>query len=211
MAPAAIGDRIDQRADEAIFGHLLDVAVAEQAGCLRDELLANHAGDAFDDREPCGQTIIAGGHVSLPPAPHQREAAVHQEAVAGTLRMSAFRRAVQSRHDRLVAAVGHVIHQPAIAAREIERLQNAELALVLDIAARIARRLVEIDDAGVLRMRRIKLAECCAVQPLIGPDRTELSTVEHRRFAFGDLDPLHTAAITHVVLPSLRRKERSGK
>ena len=63
----------------------------------------------------------------------------HQEAVAGVLRMAALRRAVQPRHDRLVAAIGHVVHQAPIAALEIERLQNAEVTLVLDIAAGIAR------------------------------------------------------------------------
>ena len=179
-----IGDRIHQRADETILRHLLDIGIAEQTGRLGDELLAHHAGDAIDDREARGQTIVARRHVALPPAPHQREAVAHQEAVAGVARMAALRRAVQSRHDRLVAAVGHVVHQPAIAARDIERLQDAELGLILDVAARIARRLVQIDDAGIQRMRGIQFAERRAVQPFIGTDRAEFRAAEHRRFPF---------------------------
>ena len=123
-----IGDRIDQRADETVFRDLLDVGIAEQPGCLGDELLAHHAGDAIDDRKARGQTIVAGRHVALPPAPHQREATPHQEAVAGGPRMSALRRTIQPRHDRLVAAVGHVVHQPAIAARDVSgfRMRNSD-------------------------------------------------------------------------------------
>ena len=56
-----IGDRIDQRADEPILRDLLDVAVAEQSGRFGDELLAHHAGDAFDDGEARDQAIVAGG------------------------------------------------------------------------------------------------------------------------------------------------------
>ena len=196
-----IGDRIHQRADETVFRHLLDIGIAEQPGCLGDELLTDHAGDAIDDREACGQTIVAGRHVALPPAPHQREAAAHQEAVAGVARMAALRRAVQSRHDRLVAAVGHVVDQPAIAARNVNRLQNAELGLILDVAACIARRLVQIDDAGVQRMCWIELAERRAMQPFIGTDRTEFLTAKYRRFPFVDLDPPHAAAVAPCRSP----------
>ena len=160
-----IGNRIDQRADEAILRCLLDVGVAEQAGRLGDELLAHHVGDAFDDRKARDQSIVPRRDIALPAAPHQRKAVAHQEAVAGVLRMAALGRAVQPRHDQLVAAVGHIVHQPAIAARDIERLQDAELGLVLDVAARIARCPVEIDDTGIQRMRRIEFAERRAVQP----------------------------------------------
>src|SRR5213078_4479543 len=46
-----VGNRIDQRADEALLGQLVDVAVAEQPGGLGDELLAHHAGNAGDGRK----------------------------------------------------------------------------------------------------------------------------------------------------------------
>ena len=100
----------------------MDVSVAEQPGVLGNELLPYHAGDTGDDRKACSQAIGARRHVALPGAPHNREAALHQEAVARVLRVPALRRAVQPRHDRLIAAIGHVIHQATIAAIEIERL-----------------------------------------------------------------------------------------
>jgi hypothetical protein len=114
----------------------------------------------------------------------------------------AFGSAVQPRHDRLVAAIGHVVNQPAIAASNVERLQYAELRLMFDHAAPIARRLVEIDDAAIQRMRRVELAERRAVQPLIGADRGELGTIENRGFPLSDFDPPYAAAIAHRVLPA---------
>ena len=67
-----VGNRIDQRADKALLGQLLDVAVAEQPGGLGDELLPHHAGDAGDGGKARSQAIGARRHVTLPAAPHQR-------------------------------------------------------------------------------------------------------------------------------------------
>jgi len=179
----------------------LNIAVAEQPGGLGDELLAHRPGDTGDDGEARRQTIGPRRHVALPAAPHHREAAPHQKAIARVLGVSAFRRAIEPRHDRLVAAIGHVVHQAAIAAIEIERLQDAEVALILDITVRVARGLVEVDDADIQRMCRIEFAEHDAVHPLIAPHGAECRATEHRRFPFGNLDPLHPAACAHVVLP----------
>src|SRR3954463_4666715 len=81
-------------------------------------------------------------------------------------------RAVEPRHDRLIAAIGHVVDEAPVAAAEIERLQDSEVAAILDIAARVACSPIEIDDAGILRMCRIDFAEYRAVQMLIGADGT---------------------------------------
>ena len=150
-----------------------------------------------------------GGTSPCQPLHTTREAAPHQEAVAGVLGVPTVRRAVEPRHDRLVAAIGHVVHQATIAAIEIERLQDAEVALILDVTVRVARGSVEVDDAGIQVMCRVKFAEHRAVQPLIGPHGAEFRAAEHRRFPLGDLDPLH-AANAHGVLPRDARHWREA-
>ena len=52
--------------------------------------------------------------------------------------------------------------------RRIGGTEDVDIDLVFDEALRIARRLVEIDDAGVLWMFRIKSAAGHALQPLKG-------------------------------------------
>ena len=197
--PVRVGNRIDERADEALLRQLLDVGVAEQPGVLGDELLPHHAGDAGDDRKARRQAIVAGRHVALPAAPHHREAAPHQKAVAGMLRVPAVRRTVEPRHDRLVAAIGHVVDEAPVAAIEIERLQDPKVAAILDIALRVARGPIEVDDPGIQRMCRIEFAEYRAVQALIGADGAEFRAAEHGTFPLGHLDPPHAAA-AHAVL-----------
>ncbi len=105
-----VGDWIDQRADEALLRQLVDIAIAEQPGGLGDELFAHHSGDAGDSGKARGQAIGTRLYVTLPAAPHQRKSAAHQETVAGVLGVPAVRRAVEPRHNRLVAAIGHVVH-----------------------------------------------------------------------------------------------------
>src|SRR4051812_26721505 len=115
------------------------------------------------------------------------------------LRMAAVRRAIEPRHDRLVATIGHVVDEATVAAVEIERFQNPEVAAILDIAPCIARGPVEVDDPGIQRVCRIDFAEYRAVQTLIGADGTEFRAAEHGTFPLGHLDPLHTAT-AHAVL-----------
>ena len=65
-------------------------------------------------------------------------------------RVTTIRRPVGPRHDdRLVAAIEHVVDKAAVAIVEIERLQDPEVAAILDIAPRIARGPVEVDDPGI--------------------------------------------------------------
>ena len=77
-----VGNRIDERADEALLRQLLDVAVAEQPGGLGDELLPHHAGDAGDGGKLRSQAIGTGRHITLPATPRQREAAAHSRFAA---------------------------------------------------------------------------------------------------------------------------------
>ena len=156
-----------------ISGMVREEFIAEATGLLGDELLAYHAGDAGDDRKVRDQAIVARRHVALPGAPHQGVAAAHQETVAGVPRMAALRRAVQPRHDQLVAAVGHIVHQPAVAACRIARPQDAEFGPVFDQAVRVARRAVEVDDAAIERMVRVDLARRAPGEVLVRPGRAE--------------------------------------
>src|SRR5215471_10750312 len=114
--------------------------------------------------------------------------------------VSTVRRTVEPRHDRLVAAIRHVVYEALIAAIEIERLQDPEVALILDVAARVARGPIEIDDPDIQGMCRIEFAEYRAVQPFIRPDGAEFRATKHGPFPFGHLDPPH-AAHAHIVLP----------
>src|SRR6516225_1938192 len=196
-----VSHRIDERADETLLGQLLDVAVAEQPGVFGDELLPYHAGDTGDDRKARSQVIGARRHVTLPAAPYEGEAAPHQKAVAGMLGVPALGRTVEPRHDRLVAAIGHVVDEAPIATIEIERLQDPEVALILDEALRVARGPIEVDDPDIQGMCRIEFAEYRAVQPFIAPDGAEFRAAKHRPFPLGHLDPPH-AANAHVVLPT---------
>src|SRR6516165_12813536 len=196
-----VGDRIDERADEALFGQLLDVTVAEQPGVLGDELLPYHARDTGDDRKARSQAIGARRHVTLPAAPHHGEAAPHQKPIAGMLGVSAVWRTVEPRHDRLVAAIGHVVYEAPIAAIEIERLQDPEVALIVDEALPVARGPIEVDDPDIEGMCRIEFAEYRAVQPFIRPDGAEFRAAKHAPFPLGHLDPPHTAN-AHVILPT---------
>ena len=137
--PAArdgVGNRIDEGADEVLLRQLQDVAIAEQSSVLGDELLPHHAGDA---RKASRQAVVSRRHVALPAAPHQREAAPHQKAVAGMLRVPPVRCPVEPQHDWLVATIGHVVDKAAVAALEIERLQDSEVASILNIVVHVAR------------------------------------------------------------------------
>src|ERR1700732_1802647 len=88
------------------------------------------------------------------------------------LGVSTVRRTVEPRHDRLVAAIGHVVYEAPIAAM-IERLQDPEVALILHVAVRVARGPIEVDDPDIQGKCRIEFAEYRAVQPFIRPDGAE--------------------------------------
>ena len=87
--------------------------------------------------------------------------------VAGSLLA---RRAVELDERALVAAVVDVVEQGAVALGQVGGLENVEVGRVLDFSARIARRLVEIDDHGVERKRGIELAVEAADDLLVGAD-----------------------------------------
>src|ERR1700674_699436 len=81
------------------------------------------------------------------------------------------------------------------------RRQDPEVALILDVALRVARGPIEVDDPDIQGMCRIEFAEYRAVQPFIRPDGAEFRAAKHGPFPLGHLDPPH-AANAHVVLPT---------
>ena len=80
----------------------------------------------------------------------------------------------------LVAAIEHLVEQETIGPGGIGRTQDEDVDLVLDHPARVARRLVEIDDHLVLRRGGIELALGHALDPHIGADLAEGMPVGER-------------------------------
>ena len=94
-----------------------------------------------------------------------------------------------------IAAIGHVVHQPAIALCGIDGFQQGKRRLVCHHTLFVARRLVQIDDAGIAGMRRVQRAVNDAAQALVGADIAEHHSAEDRRQPLSDLDPQDAAGI----------------
>ena len=105
-------------------------------------------------------------HARIPSRPDHRVSPLEQEAVAG---MRTTRRIVQRRRpagrkimqplpELLVAAVEDLVEQQAVGLGRIGRPQDEDVDFVFDHSARIARRLVEVDDHLVLGRSGIELA-----------------------------------------------------
>src|SRR5262249_36760006 len=135
----------------------------------------------------------------------QRETAPHQEAVSriGEARRTVARRRVIDALDHaLGAAIGQLVEQPAIAAREIDRLDQADVDPVGDATVRPARPMRKVDDRLVARMRRVEVAERRRLEALIGPDVSERGATERRLRALADIEAQDTARrLLHVKLP----------
>ena len=158
---------------------------------IEDEFFARKTGGLRDNwRREC-QPASARSDVALPAAPHQRVAPSHQEPVAGVLcgrRIVAAGRAVELDQRPQVSAIVDVVEQRAVAFGEIGRLEDQEVGRVFDLAARIARRALDVDDAGIERMRRVELAVETANHLLVRTDLTE-RLAGSKRFLPRDLDP----------------------
>ncbi len=191
-----IGGLIRQRTNERSLRRFLDERIAWTEP-LRDELVAIDAGRGHG-RKPRVQSVRAGRHAGLPGAPDQRKAVPHQESVAGMRRgrrAIAVGAAIEPGQRDLVAAVGHVVQQPAIAFREVRRRHQREVGTVLHPSMGVARRLGQIDDHGIQRMRRIEFAMDRATQALVSPDRAKHAPIEYRRQALGDFNIQYAAGL----------------
>ena len=88
-------------------------------------------------------------------------------------------RVLEDRQNPLRAAIAGFVEEPAVAARGIDRLEEIEVRREFDEALRILRREIQIDDAAVLRPRRIEGEVNGAHQLLVRPRGAERLAVEY--------------------------------
>ncbi len=96
--------------------------------------------------------------VELPADPQQREALIHQKPVAHLGRgrgIGASSGVIEEAEHAFAAAVGHFVEHGAVAALHSFRLDEKEVRRELDLAARVARGLVEVGHDLVRGQRRI--------------------------------------------------------
>ena len=135
------------------------------------------------DREAREEPVVAGRHVALPSGVDDGVAQAHEESVSrigGRDRVVDARpgeRVVEVPQGLLVPAVVDHVEDPPVPARHDGRLEDEERRAELDVAARVARGLVEVDDHRVVRVARIDLEVRGAVEPLILADATEAGAV----------------------------------
>ncbi len=116
------------------------------------------------------------------PIHRQRESLLHQRAVAEFgvgRRIRGVRGVLEDRKDPLGAAVARFVEEPAVAARGVDRLEEIEVRRELDQALRVLRREIQVDDAAVLRPRRIKGEVHLADELFVRSGRAERLPVEH--------------------------------
>ena len=114
--------------------------------------------------------------VELPSNPQQRETLLHQKTVAhvGQRRwIEAARRVVEESEHPLAAAVRHFVEQRAVATLDSFWLDEEEVGRELDLAGRIARRVVDVRDDAVRRQRGIDGEEDLAGELLVRTGRAE--------------------------------------
>ena len=184
-----------QRIDDGVG---LVAAIGEPLGRAAragNEIAAHEPGDrlAVIGRDGHVHAHAAVRHVPLPSHPRQREALIHQRAVAefgGCGRIGGARRALECDENPLGAAIAGLVEQPAVAARGIDGLQQIEVGAHLDAPARVARREREIDDALVLRKIRIQLDDDRADDLFVRPRGAERLAAEYD-LTPRDLEPRH--------------------
>jgi hypothetical protein len=131
-------------------------------------------------REACRHPRIRAGDIRVPRRPNDRVTALENETIAGMRgrgriveRIAERDRTARGhvkepRAELLVAAIEHLVEQKPDALGRIGRAQNEDVDLVFDHTAAVARRLVEIDDAGVLRRLGSNSPLATPLDPLIG-------------------------------------------
>ena len=132
---------------------------ANDAGLVGDELLPDDAGQRLPvPPRASGRSATSipasGDEVALPSGPHDGVALPHQEAVAGVgnaQRIGGTRGIVERPQSRPVATVVDVVQDPLAAARQVDRLQDVDVAGELNESTTVARSVVQVDDVGVMR------------------------------------------------------------
>ncbi len=159
-----------------------DIAVARRARADVEFVAdaAHHRPAAFDRGwEACRHAVVDPRRSRIPARPDEAPAAPEGKAetdilchlrVVGVGVAPGF---VEPAEDHLAAAIGHVIDEHPARGLRLGRPQDEEIGLVLDHAAGIPRRLVEIDDDPAGRCRRIDFALGNAGDPHIGSGRAK--------------------------------------
>src|SRR5207247_3289662 len=99
--------------------------------------------------------------IALPAGPDDGVTLAHKKTVAGVFQsrwVVIFRSVVEKHEDALAAPVGRVVKDLAVAATQIDRLQDEDVGRILHPASGIFRRLVQIDDHLIKRASRIELS-----------------------------------------------------
>ena len=125
-----------------------------------------------------------GGDVELPSDPHQRVTVLHEQAiteiaVGGRIVARPPRLNRPNRtHD---AAVRDFEEQDAVALRRIRRSKHVQIGREAHAAIGITSRMIEIDDADVVRIGRIQRELDAADEPLVWPGGSEGLPTRHSR------------------------------
>ena len=202
------GGRIGQRAGEDTIRYFPHEGIARTAQTLGDELVAAGAGDrgaaTGGDRERGVQPAGSGGNAGLPPAPQHREPMPHQEpipALGRAVQDLPLGAAVEAGQRQFAAAVDGIVEQPAIAVGQGDGLQQPKGGTVFHPSAGIARRLVQVDDARVQRMRRIERPHDRAGEVFVVAHRPERGPAERGGQGFEALDTHYAARIAGHGFP----------
>ena len=155
-----VGDRV---------GDVIAIGERRVERHLRDNHLA--ADDAHDrlavvcgDGRIDADEALALRRIELPADPEQREALLHQEAVAHLCfgrRIEAARRLVVEAEHPFAAAVRDLVQHGAVAAFDLFRLDQKEVRRELHAPARVSRRLVDVGDDLVRREGRDRPRSRC--------------------------------------------------
>ena len=194
-------------------------------GVVEDDVLVRRARNrravaVRRHRHGDGEVVVAGWRRDVPAVPRQAVALVHQERVARIRRggrVVAAARAVEGAEE-LVAAVVDLDEQLVVAVAQIDRLQDVDVHRVLDVAARVARRELDVGDDPVASVVRVDFAVGLAAQLLVGaggPERARHARdriLEGRRLDAGDLDLGDARLRARYRQAERRRKgERHGR
>ena len=143
-------------------------------------------------------------HVELPPDPDQRVSLAHEEAVSHlrrSRRVRAARRPIEAPQHPLVAAIGNLEQQHAVAARGVDRLQDEQVGGEVHLAVRLRGGVDQVHDALVVPVARIDRELDPAHQLLVGPGRAE-------RLPVGDRHPRRDGHLRDLGPRRTRRAER---
>ena len=163
----------------SLVGELEDLEHAHARA--RHELLAHGLDDRLaivgGERRGEGQPHVGARRIRVPARPHDGVALAQRKGIAeigkGLGIVHALRAVGDVAEQHLATAVVHFVEDAAVAPGKVLRAQDEDVGRVLDLAAGVARRLVDQRDALVGGIGRIDFAACGRDHALIGADLAE--------------------------------------